>query len=254
MAKASKDNLEPIDKFQPDPDQPRKNFNPEAMQALADSIKAQKYIYPILYREVVEDGETRFIIVDGERRWRACKELLGLMDIPAIKFEGDHEAVALLGNIFREDLTAMEEALAVDRLKTNSDNKLTNETLGNMLGKAESTISEILTLVKLPEYIQKEAIDNREWSRTKLLAIAKKRKDTKAQRVLFDRMKKTIRLTTGKREAKDKIETTKSQIEHLKSKLTKVDKDKDWTLDDKSALRQHLEELNKVIKDMLDSL
>jgi len=241
-----------IDKLYPDPEQPRTHFNEQSLQELADSIKAQELLYPILYREVVVDEEVKLVIVDGERRWRACKKL-GMTEIPAIKFDGDHEAVALIGNIVREDLTAMEEALAVNKLKA-KDKKITNEQLGSMLGKAESTISEILKLMKLPEQIQNEAKNNKEWSRNKLLRLAKKHKDSKPQRVLFERMKNEILQIKGKRTAKDKIDTVKNSIELIRQKLEKIETEKKWTAGDKKALKQHLEGLNDVITKILVKL
>ena len=260
MAKASKDNIEPIEKFFPDENQPRKYFNPEALQGLADSISERGQLYPILYREVAEDEGTKFIIVDGERRWRACKDLLGLKDIKAIKIDAtDHEVVALIGNIVREELTAMEESLAVNKLKlkmkeeakkakTKEKDKITNEKLGKILVKAESTISEILKLVNLPEFIQAVAKENKDWSRAKLLKLAKKR-DKSRQEILFENMKKEIELGKRSRVTKAKIETAKTQIESFTSKLTKIEAD--WNPDEKKALKQHLTELSKAIAGML---
>jgi len=268
MAKESKSSINTInvDRLHPDPEQPRTHFDEKSLQELADSIKAQELLYPILYREVNEDEEAKFIIVDGERRWRAYK-ILERKEIPAIKFEGDHEAVALIGNIVREDLTAMEEALAVNKLKSklkekdeNKDKgkekdkeKITNEKLGKILGKGESTISEILALMKLPDYIQSEVKDKREWSRVKLLKLTKKRKDS-TQKALFERMRKEILQIKSNRDKKDKIITAKNQIEFLKSKLVKIETEEKWTSDDKKALKQHLNDLKAAIDKMMKGL
>lgn len=254
MAKASKESISliPVDELQRDEDQPRTEITDQSVQELADSIKETgKLLYPILYREVSDEDEKAIkIIVDGERRWRAYQKL-GWKEIPAIKFDGNYEAVALIGNIVREDLTAMQEALAVEKLRTKSEGKHTLMQLGSMLGKAESTMSEILKVAKLPEFIRNEAINNKEWSRTKLLEIAKKRNGTNAQRVLFERLKKTIKLTKSSRDRADKVDTAKKDIEFLKSKLSKIETDVKWTSDDKKALKQLLKELNDVITKLL---
>ena len=256
MAKSPKLSIGQIDvaDLQPDPEQPRKYFDPQAQQELANSIEVQGLLYPIIYREMTdENGKKELIIVDGQRRWEACQKL-GIEKVQAIKFDGDYEAVALIGNIIREDLTAMEQALAVDKLMSKSGDKLTQVELSKMLGKGESTISEILKVAKLPEFIRNKVIDKKEWSRAKLLVLANQ-PDKKIQKALFKRMVKEVPLTPRERSSnKGKIETTKNQIELLKSKLAKIEDDDKWTSDDKSALKQHLEELNTVITDMLDSL
>jgi len=256
MSKASTDSVESIavGKFHPDPEQPRKHFDEKSLQELADSINAQKLLYPILYREVVENEETKFIIVDGERRWRAYQKL-GLKEIPAMKFEGDHEAVALIGNIVREDLTAMEEAIAVNKLKSKVGKKATNVDIGKLLGKAESTISETLSLLKLPDSIQQEVLKNKEWSRTKLGILAKKHKGSEAQKRLFERMKKEILQEKSKRgPKKDKIVTAQKHISNFKSSLDKLVAYPKWSASDKSELKDSLKDLSKAIADMLKGL
>jgi ParB family chromosome partitioning protein len=248
-----------VDSLIPDPNQPRSQITEQSIEMLANSIsETGKLLYPILYREVVGIEGVKRIIVDGERRWRAYQKL-GLDEIPAMKFEGDYEAVAIIGNITREEFTAMDEALAVNKLKlklreADKDNKIkpkdkvTNVKLGKMLGRAESTISEVLKLIKLPGYIQAVAKENKKWSRAKLLKIAKKRTES-AQKALFDRMSKEIELGKRERITKEKIEAAKNQIELFKSKMTKIETA--WTPDDKKALKHLLRDLFNVIAKML---
>lgn len=128
--------------------QPRKHFNENALQELAESIKAQGVMQPIVVRPV-EGGQ--FEIVAGERRWRATK-LAGLETIPAIVRDINDQtamAMALIENIQREDLSPIESATALQSLK--DEFSLTSKEVASAVGKSEKEVSELLTLLKLPE-------------------------------------------------------------------------------------------------------
>lgn len=133
------------------PNQPRRTFDQEALQELADSIKAHGVISPITLRKN-DDGS--YMIIAGERRFRAAK-LAGLNTIPAyIRTAKDEQVMewALIENIQREDLDAIEIALAYQRLI--DDYNLTQEKMSERVGKKRATVANYLRLLKLPAEIQ----------------------------------------------------------------------------------------------------
>lgn len=137
-----------IAQIEPKTGQPRKNFEPEALSFLADSISAHGVLQPILVREITPD---RYQIVAGERRWRASK-LAGLSDIPAIILDSDEKEasqIALIENVQREDLNAIEEAMAYQSLA--DDHAMTQEELSSRIGKSRSAIANAMRLLDLPD-------------------------------------------------------------------------------------------------------
>ena len=133
------------------PDQPRRTFDEDAMQELADSIKEHGVISPITRRDSRTDT---YMIIAGERRFRASK-LAGLERIPAyIRTAKDEQVMewALIENIQREDLDAIEIALAYQRLM--DDYNLTQERMSERIGKKRATVANYLRLLKLPAEIQ----------------------------------------------------------------------------------------------------
>ena len=134
------------------PDQPRTIFDDDALTELADSIKEYGVISPITLRKI-DDGH--YQIIAGERRWRAAK-LAGLEKIPAyIKTASDSQQVqlmALIENLQREDLNAMEIALSYHKLM--NDYNLTQEALSQKIGKKRATVANYVRLLKLPAEIQ----------------------------------------------------------------------------------------------------
>ena len=134
----------------PKSDQPRKYFDKEALEELADSIRENGLLQPILVREY---GDGRYQIIAGERRFRASK-LAGLTEIPAIILDRDNKSVAqiaLIENIQREDLNPLEEAMAYKSLKDEYD--MTQEELSERIGKSRSAIANSIRLLDLPEAI-----------------------------------------------------------------------------------------------------
>jgi ParB family transcriptional regulator, chromosome partitioning protein len=141
----------PVDLIQRGQYQPRRDMAPEALDELAQSIKAQGVMQPIVVREV---STGRYEIIAGERRWRAT-QLAGLDTIPALIRELSDEtalAMALIENIQREDLNAMEEALALHRLQT--EFQLSQAEVATAVGKSRSTVANILRLTGLPKETQ----------------------------------------------------------------------------------------------------
>ena len=140
-----------IDKIVANPNQPRRDFNEEALQELADSIKELGVIQPITLRKM-EDGT--YQIIAGERRFRAS-QLAGKTTIPAYIVKADDEdtmEMALIENIQREDLNALEIALAYQQLI--EQHNLSQEQLSKRIGKGRATIANFLRLLKLPAVIQ----------------------------------------------------------------------------------------------------
>jgi len=140
-----------LDKIIANPDQPRRTFDEEALQELADSIREHGVISPITLRD---NGDGTYMIIAGERRFRASK-MAGLERIPAyIRTAKDEQVMewALIENIQREDLDAIEIALAYQRLM--DDYNLTQERMSERVGKKRTTVANYLRLLKLPAEIQ----------------------------------------------------------------------------------------------------
>ena len=141
-----------ISAIDPRHDQPRKTFERESLESLADSIAAHGVLQPIIVRENPAIEGT-YEIIAGERRWRAAK-MAGLSEIPAVVFDGDdlHAAqVAMIENIQREDLNPVEEALGYGALIDRFG--LTQDQLAKQVGKSRTTITNMLRLLDLPDEV-----------------------------------------------------------------------------------------------------
>lgn len=142
----------PVDLIQRGKYQPRRDMQPEALEELAESIKAQGVMQPIVVRPVSAD---KYEIIAGERRWRAT-QLAGLESIPAVVRQVSDEAaiaMALIENIQREDLNAMEEALALSRLQ--QEFELTHQEVAEAVGKSRTAVTNLLRLMTLREDVQR---------------------------------------------------------------------------------------------------
>ena len=141
-----------ISRITPRGDQPRKSFDDNALQVLADSIREHGVIQPIVVREVgVLDGN--YEIIAGERRWRAAK-MAGLDEIPAVIMTGDElkvAEVALIENVQRKDLNPIEEAMAYKALIERFG--LKQEEVAKQAGKSRSTVANMLRLLELPDEV-----------------------------------------------------------------------------------------------------
>jgi ParB family chromosome partitioning protein len=140
----------PLNKIRPTAMQPRKEFSAEALQELADSIREQGIVQPLIVRE--RDGF--FELIAGERRWRAA-QLLQLAEVPVITREADDRAVlelALIENLQRENLNALEEALGYAQLAEQF--QLTQEQIAVKVGKSRAAVANATRLLKLPAVIQ----------------------------------------------------------------------------------------------------
>lgn len=141
----------PISQIEANPNQPRRDFDQEALQELAQSIKEIGIVSPITLRQI---SENRFQIIAGERRWRAS-QIVGLQAIPAyIRTTNDENVMemALVENIQREDLNAIEIALAYQHLLENTG--MTQEKVAERVGKSRTAVTNHLRLLKLPAQVQ----------------------------------------------------------------------------------------------------
>ncbi|MBA4349530.1 MAG: hypothetical protein C0415_06040 [Thermodesulfovibrio sp.] len=134
----------PLSDLHPDPNQPRKYMDQTALEELTASIKQHGVLEPILFRQ---DTEGALYIVAGERRFAASQNA-GLTTIPAIFVEGNHAEIALVENLLRQDLTAVEEAEGLQALMT--EQNYTQEQLAAVMGKPRTTIGDSLSLIRPP--------------------------------------------------------------------------------------------------------
>lgn len=145
-----------ITKIEPNREQPRKNFDEDALQELADSIKQFGLLQPIL----VQDRKTYYEIIAGERRWRAAK-LAGLKEVPVIirdYTEQEIVEISLIENIQREDLNPIEEALAYKRLLTEFN--LKQDEVAEKVSKSRTAVTNSMRLLKLCDKVQQMIIDD----------------------------------------------------------------------------------------------
>ena len=136
--------------------QPRTQMHEEAIAELADSIRSQGLIQPILVRPI---GSGRYEIIAGERRWRAAQRA-GLKEVPVVVREVRDEAalaMALIENIQREDLNALEEAAGIQRLI--EEFGMTHQSAGEAVGRSRTAVSNLLRLLQLPASVQQKMMD-----------------------------------------------------------------------------------------------
>ncbi len=142
----------PVDLLQRGKYQPRRDMHPEALEELAESIKAQGVMQPIVVRPI---GEGRYEIIAGERRWRATQQA-GLDTIPAVIRDVPDEtaiALALIENIQREDLNPVEEAMALKRFQ--DEFELTQQEVADAVGKSRTAITNLMRLLNLTGEVKK---------------------------------------------------------------------------------------------------
>ncbi|BCZ49467.1 chromosome partitioning protein ParB [Clostridium gelidum] len=174
-----------INKIKSDEEQPRKLFDSEKIAELAESIKAHGIIQPLILRKYMAD---KYIIVAGERRWRAAK-MAGLKDVPAIIMElteRDILEISLIENIQRQDLNPIEEALAYRKLL--NDFKITQEELSKRIGKSRVAIANTMRLTNLDERVQQYIIESilSEGHGRVLLTISDKQKQYELSQQVID--------------------------------------------------------------------
>lgn len=204
-----------LDQVHANPDQPRRHFDEPALQELADSIRHNGLLQPILVKKRAEGG---YVIAAGERRWRA-HGLLGKPTIFAVVTRGDIEEVALVENLQRRDLDALETAQALARL--GERHNYAQEQLAAIVGLSKSEVSRLLALPGLPELIRSEYPPLRDrvtkshlfllvdtegegarlalWSRIKAGATIKELRAARAQPAAADKIKASAVLQAATR-------------------------------------------------------
>ena len=239
------------------PQQPREHFDENEIKALANSIENDGLLQNITFT----CSDNQLTVISGERRLRACK-LLGESTIQGKYVEGDLLTLALIENIFRSDLTAVELSESVAALKEKE--QCNNDEIAEKIGKAKSTTSEILSLAKLTEKIRKDARKRPEMTRERLLKIAKE-EDATVQQEMYDKLcnklekhtkatKKTTSKPTG-----DSIKGNRFVTAHV-SRINKLTEDlqasnekmlaknkKELTDEDKQRLTDALEKMREAI-------
>ena len=238
----------PLDQLVRDPEQPRKHFDKAEMETLKESIEEKGLIYPVIFR-VDEDGNN--VLVSGERRFKAF-QALGKETIPAMRIDNEkYDEIALIDNIQRVGLNFIDEAEALNNLKTKYN--YTEKQIGHIIGKAHNTVNETIKLNDLSDDIREEARRRTDLSRAALIKIARIKKP-KAQRKAYDALvasisapKKEIkrpRLTASKKT----ISITEKTIVHLKGL------DLNTLSDDREQVVSKLQELIAEIQNKITTL
>jgi ParB family chromosome partitioning protein len=209
----------PVDLIQRGKYQPRRNFDQDKLQELADSIAAQGVIQPIVVRSV---GDKRYEIIAGERRWRAT-QLAGLQDIPVVIREVDDQAamaMALIENIQRDDLNPLEEAEALSRLL--NEFALTHQQIAQAVGKSRTAVTNYLRLLELVDEVKKMLQQGQlDMGHAKALLGLKEKDQIKAAREVFDKglsvreTEKLVRRLQGIVETEEKTETRKTAVQKI---------------------------------------
>lgn len=177
----------PIEQLQPGKYQPRSNIDPATLEELAETIRVQGIIQPLLVREI---GRNRYEIIAGERRWRGA-QLAGLHSVPAVVKEVSDQnamAVALIENIQRQDLNAIEEASGFQRLL--DDFGLTHQQVADVVGRSRAAVSNLLRLLGLNATVKKrvEAGEIEMGHARTLLQLPVEAQPAAAQKVVADEL------------------------------------------------------------------
>lgn len=242
----------PVEDISPDPNQPRKVFDPEALQELADSIKEHGVLQPIIVRK----GENnQYIIISGERRYRATK-LAGLAEISAvIRTNVNPSEIAIIENLQRENLLPFEEAEAFERMIR--EYGYTQTQLAKIIGKKQNTVSQILSLNRLPAGI-KQKYPRADISKRTLIEIARQDSPEKMEELFLKAMNRelisddirNLKQTGAKKKADSPAVTTTRIIKTLIKSLLKTRKtgisepEKDQIRKELKALKDCMIDLN----------
>ena len=247
----------PLSDLQPDPNQPRKFMEPQALDDLSASITTHGVLTPILFRiapppeGAAAETPSSYWIVAGERRFEAAKKA-GLTDIPAIRVEGKTSEIALVENLLRQDLTPVEEAEALDRLLKVEN--YTQEQLGVIIGRARTTVNEILSLNRLPQEVRDACRIDPSVSRKTLVSIARK-KQNRGMITAWKKLKeKAAREESGSGKRKPRPAATPAELMDWVGKanvrLSGLDSSV-WSDEEKAGLTASLNELKKTILALL---
>ena len=239
----------PIGDLNPDTNQPRKSMDPQALEDLAASIAQHGVLTPILFR--VDAESANLILVAGERRLRAA-QLAGLATVPGICVEGNPSEIALVENLLRQDLTSVEEAEALQRLK--EEQQYTDEQLSGVIGKARTTISDIMLINRLPAEIRDECRGDHQISKSALIEIARK-KQARGMQTAYEKYREKVKKAAEGRTKREKAPETAADVmtwlSKAVNKLNGIDAST-WTEDEKNTFNQILLELQETIQAILN--
>ena len=186
----------PLNELLADPQQPRKSIDVQALEELTASVGKMGVVQPIVFKL---DDQGNKVVVAGERRTTAARNA-GLVSIPAIFIDGNYAETAIVENLLRQDLTSIEEAEGLQALM--SEQQYTQGQLATIIGKAQNTLSEILSLNKLPQEVRDDCRGDRTISRSTLIAIAKK-KQARAMTTAYNAQKAKLHRGPTSRQKKD---------------------------------------------------
>lgn len=222
----------PIEAIEPNPYQPRQDFAPSELEEMVNSVREKGILTPLL----VSKKDSGYQLIAGERRWRAAQKA-GLTRVPVVVREASPtEALelALIENIHRKDLNAIEEALAYRKLL--DETGATQDSLAKRIGKERTTITNLLRLLKLPLFAQKDLIDGRlSMGHARVLAGLKSQEEQKSVRDLILKKALSVRQVEAlvkrrergkrpRRRAPEQEHYFRSLVDNLKRSLgTKVD-------------------------------
>lgn len=201
----------PLQRVEPNPNQPRHNFDEEELEALSDSIREHGIVQPLAVRE---SGDGYYQIIAGERRWRAAR-LAGLTEVPVVVLDADDKTVmelALIENLQRQDLNPMEEAEGYRALM--EDYNMTQEETAQRVGKSRSAVANALRLLALPEEVSGLVIDgslSAGHARAILSVPGEKMQKVAAQKILALRLSVRQAEAMCRRMAQEKPEITKEK-------------------------------------------
>lgn len=237
-----------LDKIHSNPKQPRQTTDEVALAELTASIAKLGIIEPVVLK--VEEQDT-LVVVAGERRVMAARNA-GRTTIPALFIDGNYAEIALIENLQRQDLTPIEEAEGLQALKV--EHNYTQEELAAIIGKAQNTLSEILSLTKLPQEVRDDCRGDRRISKNILIEIAKK-KQPRGMITAYNNYKAKIQKGTAPRPKRDANEPQSilDLLEKAVSKIQAMDTTA-WTEENKNYLHATLTSLKTEIDNYLQRL
>ncbi len=234
-----------IDTVHPNPEQPRQTFEREPLEALKLSISREGLLQPIA---VISDGQGAFVIAAGERRYRAVKEL-GWKTVPARIVDGSLHDLAIMENMIREDLNPMERAIAMQNYL--DEHNCSRKKLATILGIARNSLSEALSLNRLPKDIQNIIIKDKRYSLHNMRIIARIR-DPEEQRQKFEKLRAKIENIEPSAETSPQKAEKSFKVDVKRDRLQKMTKEvKTLQL---SYSKKELRELRKQIFSLYEQL
>ena len=237
----------PLSDLLADPGQPRKTLDPQALEELTASIARHGILEPVLFRQ---GADGLLYVVAGERRVAAARQA-GLAQAPALLVDGNDSEIALVENLLRQDLTAVEEAEGLQRLK--DDQQYTDEQLSGVIGRARTTLSDILLINRLPAEIRDECRGDRKVSKSALIEIARK-KQARAMLTAWTKYKEKQAKAAAGSTRQEKAPATPEElidwVSKTNAKLAAIDANA-WTGEEQAAFTEALAALQETIDGLL---